>query len=439
MLHPITNHVGISSLFTFSTTVIPLFLGTTTQNLAFVSPSNTNSTTDSGSAATSVSAVCAKIPVSSLPNVDSLSNAVIYSFFASQSTSPQLDNEDLKHIDVDDLEEMDLRWKMAMLTMQARRKGHFARECRSPKDSRRTGAAEPQRRIVLVETSTSNALVSQCDGVGSYDWSYQAEEEPANFAQLHSQYDKLTDDFLKSQFDVISYQTGLEFVEARLLVYKQNEYLSPTKPAQDLYHTHRPTAPIIEDWVSDSEYESETKASQIVPSFVQSFEKVKTPRHSVQPVETSILAATPKPASPKSNSSSKRRNRKSCFVCKSVDHLIKDCDYHAKKMAQPTPRNYAHRGNHKQYASLTHPNPHKHMVPPTVLTQSKPVSITVVRPVSAVVPKIMVPRPRLAHPIVTKSKSTIKRHITRSQSVTPPFFVKISGRSFRVLRINTIT
>nr|GEZ25875.1 hypothetical protein [Tanacetum cinerariifolium] len=105
-------------------------------------------------------------------------------------------------------------------------------ECRSPKDPRRPGAAEPQRRTVPVETSTSNALVSQCDGTGSYDWRYQAEEEPANFAhmafssssstsdnevpscskacskayaQLHTKYDKLTDDFRKSQFDVISY------------------------------------------------------------------------------------------------------------------------------------------------------------------------------------------------------------------------------------------
>nr|GEZ71897.1 hypothetical protein [Tanacetum cinerariifolium] len=43
------------------------------------------------------------------------------------------------------------------------------------------------------------------------------------YAQLHSQYDKLTADFHKSQFDVISYQTSLESVEARLLVYKQNE------------------------------------------------------------------------------------------------------------------------------------------------------------------------------------------------------------------------
>nr|GFA73586.1 hypothetical protein [Tanacetum cinerariifolium] len=72
------------------------------------------------------------MPVSSLPNVDSLSNAVIYSFFASQSSSPQLDNKDLKQIDSDDLEEMDLKWQMAM----------------SPKDSRRNGVADPQRRNV---------------------------------------------------------------------------------------------------------------------------------------------------------------------------------------------------------------------------------------------------------------------------------------------------
>nr|GFA98393.1 hypothetical protein [Tanacetum cinerariifolium] len=51
------------------------------------------------SAAVSVSAVGTKLSASTLPNVDSLSNAVIYSFFTSQSSSPQLDNEDSKQID----------------------------------------------------------------------------------------------------------------------------------------------------------------------------------------------------------------------------------------------------------------------------------------------------------------------------------------------------
>nr|GFC52865.1 hypothetical protein [Tanacetum cinerariifolium] len=103
--------------------------GTDSHNLAFVSSTLTDSTTDSVSAAVNVFAVGAKLTASTLPNVDSLSNA----------------------IDVDDLEKMDLKWQMAMLTMMARR------ECRSPKDSRRTNVAEPQRRNVPVKTSTSNA------------------------------------------------------------------------------------------------------------------------------------------------------------------------------------------------------------------------------------------------------------------------------------------
>nr|GFC63233.1 hypothetical protein [Tanacetum cinerariifolium] len=49
-----------------------------------------------------------------------------------------------------------------------------------------------------------------------------------------------------------------------------NVQVSPTKPEQDLSHTTRPSAPIIVDWVSDYEDESETKAPQFVPSFVQS-------------------------------------------------------------------------------------------------------------------------------------------------------------------------
>nr|GFA52367.1 hypothetical protein [Tanacetum cinerariifolium] len=174
--------------------------GTDSHNLAFISSTPTDSTTDSVSAAVNVSAVGVKLTASTLPHVDSLSNAVIYSLFASQSSSPQLDNEDLKQIDVDDHEEIDLKWQMAMLTMRARR------ECRSPKDSRRIAVAEPQIRNVPVETSTSNALVSQCDGTGTYDWSYQAEEEPTNFALM-----------------AFSSTSSNSSSDHETLVYKQNE------------------------------------------------------------------------------------------------------------------------------------------------------------------------------------------------------------------------
>nr|GFB54322.1 hypothetical protein [Tanacetum cinerariifolium] len=94
---------------------------TSTQNISFLSSNNTDNTNEPINAVASVSAASAKILVSALPNMDTLSNAVIYSFFASQYNSSQLDNDDFKQIDADDLEEMDLKWQMAMLTVRSRR------------------------------------------------------------------------------------------------------------------------------------------------------------------------------------------------------------------------------------------------------------------------------------------------------------------------------
>nr|GEX51875.1 uncharacterized mitochondrial protein AtMg00810-like [Tanacetum cinerariifolium] len=57
-----------------------------------------------------------------------------------------------------------------------------------------------------------------------------------------------------------------------------NVQLSPTKPEQDL--PSRPSAPIIEDWVFDSKEEDMPQVTKDVPSFAQSYELVKSPRHS---------------------------------------------------------------------------------------------------------------------------------------------------------------
>nr|GEV91269.1 retrovirus-related Pol polyprotein from transposon TNT 1-94 [Tanacetum cinerariifolium] len=393
-------------------------------------------------------------------------------------------------IDADDLEEMDLKWQMAMFTMRARRflqrtrrnlrangptsmgfdmskvecynchrKGYFARECRSPKDTRRN-EEEPTNYSLMAFSSSSSSSDNEVDSC--------LKACTKAYAQLQSHYDKLTADFRKSQFDAILYQTGLESVEARLLVYQQNESvfeedtkliklevqlrdnalvslrqnlekveqerddlklkyqsgngyhavpppytgtftppkpdlvfnnspnvvetdhpafnvkLSPPKTDQDLSHTIRPSAPIIEDWVSNSEDESETKIPPNVPSFVQSTEQVKSLRPFVQHVETSI---PPKTTIPMPTSNGKCRNRKACFV-----------------------------GDHKHYAPITHPNPQRHIVLAAVLTQSKPILITAVRPVSTAVPKISVTRPRHANTVVTKTSSPTRRHINHSPS-----------------------
>nr|GFC56418.1 hypothetical protein [Tanacetum cinerariifolium] len=51
----------------------------------------------------------------------SYADDMMFSFFASQSNSLQLDEEDLEQIDHDDLEEMDLKWQVVMLSMRVKR------------------------------------------------------------------------------------------------------------------------------------------------------------------------------------------------------------------------------------------------------------------------------------------------------------------------------
>nr|GEZ90871.1 hypothetical protein [Tanacetum cinerariifolium] len=445
-------------------------LGTKSQNLAFVSSTPSDSTNDSVSAVVNVSAVGTKLSASTLPNVHSLSNAVIYSFFAIQSSSPQLDNEDLKQIDAVDLEEMDLKWQMAMLTMRARK---FLQ-----KTGRNLGANGP--------TSMGFDMAK----------SYQTEEELTNFALM-----AFSSSSSNSSSDC---ETGLESVEARLLVYKQNDSvleenikllnievqlrdtilttlrqkldttekerddlniklekfktsskrltdllasqtsekvsdsdiwppsnlydrfvpsggyhvvpppLSPTKPEQDL--SSRPIASIIEDWVFDFEEDDMPQVTKDVPSFAQSPELVKSPRHFGLLSQPPMSVAPPVPLRTNLPSKGLRRTKKTCFVCKSENHLIKDCDFHARKLAQ---KSYASRDIHKQYAPINHSKFHLHKVSAAAPPKSQPVLTTAARPVSVVKPKFSKTRPNLASHVVSMSKSTFRRHFPRHPSLNP--------------------
>nr|GEY96897.1 hypothetical protein [Tanacetum cinerariifolium] len=145
-----------------------------TQNMAFVSSSN-NNTSSTNEAVNTTQAV------NTAHEVSTASTQVNVAYFT---------NDD----NLNDMEEMDLRWQMVVLTMRARRlntrrkltingnetigfnksnvecynchkKGHFARECRAPRNQDKK---ESSRRSVSVETSASTALVS-CDGLGRYD------------------------------------------------------------------------------------------------------------------------------------------------------------------------------------------------------------------------------------------------------------------------------
>ncbi|GJR59352.1 hypothetical protein Tco_1501514 [Tanacetum coccineum] len=215
---------------------------TNTQNVAFVSSNSTNSTNGAVNTAHGATTASTQATVVNSTTIYNLSDVVICAFFASQPNSPQLNNEDLQQINLDDLEEMDLRWQMAMLTMRARR---FLKNT----GRKLTVNGNETNEFDKSKITTSNALVS-CDGSG-YDWSDQAKEGPTNFALmaysstssnsevsndsncsssclenvkiLKEQNEHLLKDLRTSKLNVIAYKAGLESVQARLLVYKKNE------------------------------------------------------------------------------------------------------------------------------------------------------------------------------------------------------------------------
>ncbi|GJS80827.1 ribonuclease H-like domain-containing protein [Tanacetum coccineum] len=189
---------------------------TSTQNMAFVSSNNSGSSNEAVNIAYGVSAISTQVSAANSTNVHNLSDVVICAFFASQLCSPQLANEELQQLHPDDLEEMDFRWQMAILTMRTRRflkntgrkvtingndtigfdksnvefynchkKEHFARECRVPRNQDNRNR-ESSRRSVPVETTTSNALIS-CDGLGGYDWNLYSSQSLRASCQKDSQ------------------------------------------------------------------------------------------------------------------------------------------------------------------------------------------------------------------------------------------------------------
>ncbi|GKA52953.1 hypothetical protein Tco_0746268, partial [Tanacetum coccineum] len=88
-------------------------------------------------------------------------------------------------------------------------------------------------------------------------------------------------------------------------------------------------APIIEEYESDSEdeYVSIPTKEQEIPSFAN--QQVKTPRETVK----NQFTHSQKPKADKKELGYGFTAR-ACFVCGSFSHLIRDCDYHEKRMAK---------------------------------------------------------------------------------------------------------
>ncbi|GKC45397.1 putative ribonuclease H-like domain-containing protein, partial [Tanacetum coccineum] len=392
-----------------------------TQNIAFVSSNGNCSTKEPVNAAHGINAGSTQDLGSTLPNINSLSDAVIYSFFANLSNIPQLNNEDLKQIDQDDLEGMDLQWQMAMLTMRARsylnktgrnlslnagdtiafdkskvecynchRKSHITRECRAPKnqDNRNRDPAE--------ELLTNYALMA--------------------YSSSGSSSSKSSD--TKSQLAVASYKYALESVKERIEVHKKNETFydknikslninvkvaEKTKSGEG-YHDVPPLLtgnfmPPKPELVLDESNVSATSVPTVKPKVetrkekpVKRENKKENVSKNARPNYVKIEFVRPKStrkASQDTKAKGNQRNwnnmvsqrlgsdyvmlRKACYECGSFDHLIRN--YDKKKMVQKPAWNNNKRVNHENKARMTHSNPKRNIVPKAVLTISSPILV----------------------------------------------------------------
>ncbi|GJS23402.1 ribonuclease H-like domain-containing protein [Tanacetum coccineum] len=239
------------------------------QNIAFVSE-NTSSTNDVSTA------YCVPNPSGQNSKYEQTSS---YSLLANQSSCPQLDHEDLEQIDEYDLEEMDLKWQVAMISMRMKKfykktgrklqfdakepvgfdktkvkcynchkTGHFARECRikgnqdnrrrdawnsGTKDGSRTGQKEDSKALVTI------------DGEG-VDWTNHSEDEDyalmacnssdsdteviscsnkckESYANLKKLYDAQREQLSDASIEIKAYSQGLKKVEAQLVAHQQGQ------------------------------------------------------------------------------------------------------------------------------------------------------------------------------------------------------------------------
>nr|GEW67878.1 hypothetical protein [Tanacetum cinerariifolium] len=357
------------------------------QSIAFVSSNNTDSTYESVNDALSVSAASPKANFSTLLNVDSLSVAVIYSFFAN------------------------LKWQMAMLTMRARRflkKRKKSRECRLPKDNRNK---ETTRRTVPVEAHQllQDQIISQ---ESNNRVTKNQENDRYKIGEgYHVVPPSYTGNFLPPKPDLVfTDDTHASESIANLINVKSSKH----KTSKDKSKTHRPDASIIEDWISDSEDETEIEyvPKQREPCFVKSTKHVKTSREFVKKVE----------------------HNKQAKYLRINNQKSRDFDSYEKQMVQKPMWNSAMRVNPQNSVRMTHPHSKRNVVPTTVLTRSKLVSLIAVRPVTTVVTQSTMKCTRTVKNVFNKAHLLVKRPINQRTATKNCNF----NKKFTIVKVNKV-
>nr|GEZ00007.1 hypothetical protein [Tanacetum cinerariifolium] len=296
-----------------------------TQNVAFVSSNNTNSTNEVN---TAFGVSTSSGHNSQKEGSTSYTDDLMYSFFANQSSGPQLDHEDLEQVDEFDLEEMDLKWQVAMIFIRlkkfykkTRRKLHFdakelvcfdkskvecfnchntryfVRECRSKgnQDSRRRYAENTRykerdngKRSAKHDEHKAMVTIDR-EGV---DWTGHAETKTEDYALMVFNSSNSGSDTESTTSESDAKTSNLDSCDSSSSKETLETVPAPVKSKPKVVNKPKvwSDAPIIEEYESDSddEYVSKASVEQEKPScaFVNTIEHVKTLRQTAKEQNT---------------------------------------------------------------------------------------------------------------------------------------------------------
>nr|GEW47103.1 uncharacterized mitochondrial protein AtMg00810-like [Tanacetum cinerariifolium] len=278
-----------------------------TQNVTFVSAENTSSTNDV-STAYSVSSL--SVLKSQKEGSSSYTDEVIHSFFANQSSAPQLDYDDLEQINDDDLEEMDLKWQ-GILQETIELKGTQRAE------EEMVGTMETKLETMVEDlhiiNSRSDNKVKSCS---------KACEE--SYARLKKLYDEQRDKLGDASIEIIAYTLALKKDDPyRALkdkgIVDSRCYMTGNKARLADYQEFKGGSVAFRGSNGRIAGKGKIKTSMFNFKDVYYMEELKHYNlFSVSQLKDLGYAST----------------RKACFVCGSFIHLIKDCDFHEKRMAK---------------------------------------------------------------------------------------------------------
>ncbi|GKC05093.1 hypothetical protein Tco_0996703, partial [Tanacetum coccineum] len=391
-----------------------------------------------------------------------LSDDTIYAFLASQPNGCQLVYEDLKQIHEDDIEEMDVKWQLALLSIRTRR-GPMNQDSRNRNQ-------DSSRRTVNVEETSSKSMVA-IDGPG-FDWSHMADDEvPTNmalitfsdsevhndktclksFETLKTQLDDLRIEFNKFEFNLATYKRGLASVEEQLVFYKKNEVILCEQLAvlkRDISYKDSEISMLKRSQITDKSRKGVGFVSyNAVPpphtglfspsnldlsySDLEEFQQPKFegygPQTSKSVSEDTSNEVRESPDAPLIKELVSDEN-KTIFPTVAKIEFVRS-KQQEKSVRKPAHYNYHQRErvvsgnnytrvNYNYFAKKAHLSAHKNMVPRAVLMKTLPRPLNTARPITTAHPKTTVYSARPMSHFSKSAQSTVKRPYQTKTTLT---------------------